>query len=114
MDVQNGLWIRLEERCADQSHVTSQTDEADITRAELSGNSPLVVVAGCCCPMIDAECIDAGASRNLQTASVGAIRNHDSNDGIQPPIADGIDERLKIAASARDENAKPAVHSRFT
>jgi hypothetical protein len=33
VDVQNGLRKRLEERCADQPHVASQTDEANITRA---------------------------------------------------------------------------------
>ena len=64
--------------------------------------------------MIDAECLDTGASSDLQTGSAGAIRNYDGDNRIQSSVADGIDERLKIAASARDENAKTTVHSRFT
>ena len=64
--------------------------------------------------MIDAECLDTGAPSDLQTGSVGAIRNHDGDNRIQSPVADGVDERLKIAASARDEDAKTTVHSRFT
>ena len=64
--------------------------------------------------MIDAECLNTGASSDLQTGSVGAIRNYDSDNRIQSPVADGVYERLKIAASARDEDAKTTVHSRFT
>jgi len=33
VDVQNGLRKRLEEWCADQPHVASQADEANVTRA---------------------------------------------------------------------------------
>jgi hypothetical protein len=41
--------------------------------------------------MIEAECLDAGAPSDLQTGGVGAIRNHDGDNGIQPPVADGVD-----------------------
>ena len=64
--------------------------------------------------MIDAECLDTGAPSDFQTSSFGAIRNHDGDNRIQPPVADGVDERLKIAASAGDEDANTTVHSRFT
>ena len=114
VDVQNGLRIRLEQRCADQPHVAGQTYETNITRAQLSSNGFFVVVTRRGLPMIEAEGLDAGAPSDLQATSVWAIRDHHRNNGIQPPVADRVDERLKITAPARDENAKTTVHSRFT
>jgi hypothetical protein len=114
MYVQNRLRKRREEGRADHSHVAGETHEANVARVQLSCDGPLVVIARRCRPMVDAERLDAGAPSDLQASGLGAIRDHDGNNGIQPPVADGADQRLKIAAPAGDEDAKTTVHSRFT
>ena len=90
MDIQNGLRKRLEERCADQSHVPSQTHETNVTSAQLSYDRPLVVIARRRRSMIDIECLDAGAPGYLEAGGVRTIGNHDGDDGIQLPVADGV------------------------
>ena len=46
-----------------------------------------------------------GRARALEPAGVGAIRDDDRDARRQPPFVDGVDERLKVAAAARDEDA---------
>ena len=58
--------------------------------------------------MIDAECLDTGASSDLQAGSVGAIRNYDGDNRIQSPVADGVD------APSINDTSTTTFHSRFT
>jgi hypothetical protein len=107
-------WKRREEGGTDQSHVTSQTHQTNVACAKLSYNGPLVVITGRRGPTIDAECLDAGTPGDVQPGGFRAIRNDNRNNGIQTPVEDRVDQRLKIAAPARDEHATTAVHARFT
>ena len=114
MDVQNGLRKRLEERRADHTHVPGKAHKTNIARAKLPRNGPLVVFAGRRRAMINTQRLDAGTPRDFEPGRLGAIRHNDRHDGVETPVAYRIDQGLKIAAPARDEHAKAAVHVRFT
>jgi hypothetical protein len=113
VDIQDGIREHLEQRTADEAHVTRKTDEPDVARLERGGDRSIVVVARPERTMVDVAGFDASLPRPIETRSVVSIRNNDRDGCIQTAVADGVDERLEIAAAPRDEDAKAPVHERF-
>ncbi len=72
---------------------------------ELAGESPIESVAGRERPVIDDQRLDARRARPLEPAGIGAIRDDDRDRRRETSFRNRVDERLKIAATARDEHA---------
>jgi hypothetical protein len=64
--------------------------------------------------MIETDRLDAGAPGQVQASRIRTIGDHDRDSRIEAPITGRVDQRLEIAASTRNENAQPTVHSTFT
>lgn len=56
--------------------------------------------------MIEPEGFDSSASSPFEPCRVFPVRDDESDGGVEPPVLNGVDERLEIAATARDEYAK--------
>jgi len=63
--------------------------------------------------MVDMQRFDASLPRPIESRGVCSIRNNDGDGCVQAAVADGVDERLEVAATSRDEDAKAPVHDRF-
>jgi hypothetical protein len=113
MDVENGVRERAQERRADKPHVAGQAHESDVARLELARHRPIVLVARPEFAMIDAERLDTGLPRARETRRVSAIRDDHRNRRLEAPVANGVDQRLKVAAAPRDQDAKATVHDRL-
>lgn len=59
--------------------------------------------------MVDRERLDAGTPGAIQAGRVRAIGNDDRDCGVEASVTGGIDERLEVAASPRDQDAQAAV-----
>ena len=115
VDVQDGVRKRLEERRADQPHVAGQADEPDIARLQLARQRAIVarrataIRDGRCrrvsMPACRARSSPAASARFEMTTAIVASRR---------PSRIGVDERLEIAAAARDQHAEAPVHDRLT
>jgi hypothetical protein len=53
-----------------------------------------------------------GVARALQTRRIRAIRNDDGDGGVEAARADGVDDRLKVAAAAGNQYAEPPTLTR--
>ena len=113
VDVEDGVRKRVEERRADKPHVAGQADEPDVARLQLARQRPIVLVARPASAMVDAERLDAGLPRALEPRRVRAVRDDDGNRRVEAAVANGVDERLKVAAAPRDQDAKAPVHDRL-
>ena len=51
--------------------------------------------------------------RPIEPGGVGPIRNTTAMVGVETPVADGVDERLQVAAASRDQHAEAPIHDRF-
>ena len=105
---------RLEQRRADEPHEAGEADQADVARLQLARQRPIVVVARR--PIRDGSMtdrLDAGLPRALEPGGIRAVRDHDRDRGVEAPVANGVDERLEVAAAPRDQDAKAPVHDRL-
>ena len=60
--------------------------------------------------MVDAKSLDAGTPRTFEASRFGAIGNDDRDGGVEASVTNGVDQRLKVAASSRDEDAEAPVN----
>ena len=59
--------------------------------------------------MTQTQRLDAGAPGALEARAASHVRDDDGDRGVEPAVADRVDERLQVAAAARDEHAQAAV-----
>ena len=52
-------------------------------------------------------------SRAFEPGRVSAVRDDDRNRRVEAPVANGVDQRLEVAAAPRDQDAKAPVHDRL-
>ena len=114
MDIEDSAGERLEQRRPDKAHVASKANQADISRTQFTGHRAVVLIAGRRGTMVKAERLDAGPPRAFEAGRIGSIGNNDRDRGVETAVTSGVDERLKVAAAPRDQNAQPAVHERLT
>ena len=63
--------------------------------------------------MIDVKRFNPSLPRSIEPGRIRPIRDDDSDRGVEAAVADGVDQRLQIAATPRDQDAKAPVHVRF-
>jgi len=105
--VEDAIGKCLEQRGADEPHEARETHEGHAARRELAGEGAIEGVAAGKRAVIDDHRLDAGAARPLEPAGIGAIRNDDGDRRAQTAFGNRVDERLQVAATARDEHADP-------
>src|SRR5687768_15673113 len=59
--------------------------------------------------MVEIDGLEAGLPRTVEAGCIGAVGDDECDRGIEPVVANGIDDRLKVAAPSGDEHSKPAV-----
>src|SRR5262249_33468619 len=114
MDVQDTGRKRLEQPHADDPHVAGEADQVHAMQPQLVDNRAIVRVAIRVAFRIEVHGVDARAPRPLEPFDAGAIRDHDGNQRVEPPIANGVDDRLQIGSAARDQNAEAPAHKYAT
>lgn len=113
MNVENAVGERVDERCADQTHETGETHEANISGAQLVREGLIVGFARWRRSVRKADGLETCMPRALEAARILSIRDDDRYRSVERADRDCIDQRLQIAAATRDEDAKPAVHRTF-
>ena len=98
---------RRDEAGTDPAHESCQADDVDRVRAQLVDERAVVVVARGPAAMIEDGRLDAGLAGAIEAAGAGDVRDDDGNRGVEPSVGDGVDERLQVAAAARDQDAEP-------
>ena len=108
MDVKNALRKGLEERFFDQPHEACQADQVHLSVPEAAscfflrglGESRLIISA------VDQLGFDLMLAGSLEDKSLGIIREHERNAGIETSFADRIQDGLHIRAGAGAENSQ--------
>ena len=60
--------------------------------------------------MTQCQRLDTDAPRVFEPAGILLIGDDHRDSGVEPPLGDRIDDRLKIASAAGEEYAQPAVN----
>ena len=107
VDVQDGVGERLEQRRADEPHETRKANEDGTARPQFLDEPPIVVVARGELAMVDDEGFDSGLGGAREAGRRRLVRDHDRNPRAKLTVGDGVDQRLQVAAAARDENTEP-------
>jgi hypothetical protein len=110
MDVEDRIRKRVEERRADDAHITGQAHQTDIACAQLARQRLVVVDPGRPAAMADADRLDPRRARALERAGAFDIRDHDGNRRVEASVCDRVDERLQVAAAPGDEHAETAIN----
>ena len=110
MDVQDRVGELGHERGAEQTHEPGQADEVDPALLQLVGHLPIEGGAGRAVLVIHHDRLDPGRPRAIEAGGVGTVGDHHRNRRPDPAVGDGIDDRLQVAAAARDEDAESRGH----
>lgn len=113
MNVEDRIRERINERCTHESHESGKADQTNLARTELPRQRTIVVISRRPRAMGEANSLDPGRPRSIQTRGIFTVGDDDRDRGIEPAVRDRVDECLKIASASRDENAESAVHCRF-
>ena len=100
MDVQNRVWKRRAESCAQSAHEPGETDECRATLANRRRQRRVERLARRVRFMIDHARFDPLRARKLQPRRVRAIRNHEHDLRAQPPRRNRLRNGRQIAAPA--------------
>jgi hypothetical protein len=107
MNVENAIRERLDHGRAEDPHEPREADHVDSSLAKLTDQRTVVFMARGPMAVTDTDRLDAGTSRSLKPFNRIAIRDHNGDRRIEPPVADGVDQCLEIATPSRDEYAYP-------
>lgn len=77
------------------------------------GQCLVILVASRKGTVIQNDRLDSGGSSTVKTFGRLAIRKDHPNRRPQALLRDSIDERLKVTAPTRNEDAERAIHIRF-
>ena len=114
MNIEDSVGVRLKQRRPNQTHIAGKAHQANIARAQFTRNRTVVLIARRRCSMVKAKCLDAGTARAFEAGGIGSVRNNDRHRSVEASVTRGINERLQVGATPRDQNAKAAVHGRLT
>ena len=89
----------------DQPHEPGETDQRDVPLAQLADQRPVVRLARGEGGVSQHQRLDARRPRALQSPRLRPIRNHHDDGAAKVAVALRVDQRLQIAAAARDEHA---------
>ena len=70
----------------------------------------IVVVARRPAAMADGQTPRCRRAAPFQPGRILSIGDDDRDRGVEPPVANGVDQRLQVAAASRDQDAKAAIH----
>ena len=56
--------------------------------------------------VIDVECFDACVTCAIEAGRIRAIRDDNGDLGVEASLANGVDDRLQVAAATRNQDAK--------
>src|SRR6266571_3506156 len=89
-----------------EAHEAGKTDQVHVPRAQNVDDRAIVKVATRVVPWIQAERLDARLARADQPRRVGSIRNDDGDRRLEPPVRYGVDDRLEIGPTTRNEDGE--------
>jgi hypothetical protein len=109
VDVHDPIGKRLEQRRADQPHEAGETDERDVSRAQLARERAIVVVARGKVARQHDERLDTGGLRACESGRLSAIRDDHGDLGVESSIGDGVADRLQIRAAPGNQHGEAPV-----
>lgn len=112
MDVQNAIGKRVQERSTQQAHEPGQADERDVTCGELVDQGLLEALARGERTMIQGQRRNARRPRAFQSRRIRPVGNDHLNLRLEPPVVDGVNERLQVRSAPGYENGDPAASRR--
>src|SRR6185295_10050753 len=114
MDVQDAVGKRLEQPWSDEAHEAGEAHQIDPTRAKHLRDRRVVRVAIVVVARVQVQRLDASTARTPQPCGIGAVRNHNRDGCREPAACNGVDDCLKVAAAAGDQDAEPGGHTYLT
>src|SRR5258705_7379495 len=96
MDVEDAVGKGVEEGRAEEAHESREADERHAPRLELGHEDGFKGVARRIVAVVDRQGLDPGGASTLEAARVRAVRDHDGDLGTEPPVPNGVDERLEV------------------
>jgi hypothetical protein len=63
--------------------------------------------------MIEVKGFNPRPPRPIEPCRIAPIRDDDGDRRLEATVADGVDQRLQIAAAPRDQDAEAPVHVRL-
>jgi hypothetical protein len=98
---------------AHEPHEARKAYHADVARTQRLDELAIEVVARLEGAVADVQRLDARLPRAVEAVRLRTVRDDDGNRGVERAVADGVDDRLQVAAATRDEDAEPSIHFRF-
>jgi hypothetical protein len=89
-----------------EPHEASEADNADIPPPQLVDKRPIIRITRRPASRRHTQRLYACASRAAEAFGSFAAGDHDGDRGVETAVRDGVDERLKVAAAARNENSE--------
>jgi hypothetical protein len=102
VDVENPVRKGPHQCGREQSHETGQTDDVDLVFLELFQYSPVERFSCVEGLVIDDDCGYSRLSCTLQTLRACSVTHHDPDSRIEPTLAYGIENGLKVTAPTGD------------
>ena len=110
MDVHDPVRVGLEEHGPDEPHVPGKAHQANVASAEFLDDRAFVRIAVGVVLRSQMDGVDAGLAGPYQARGSGPIRDDDRHGGVEMPAGDRVEDRLKVAAPAGDEDGEPPIH----
>ena len=109
MNVEDAVRERFDQRLADKTHESGKTHQTNITRLQLSGKGTIVVLSRRERAMREDDGFNARGTRALEASGIGTVRDHDRDRRIQTSVCDGVNERLEVRSSSRNQDTQTIV-----
>ena len=104
VDVEDGVWKGVEQRRPDEPHEAGQAHEPDTAVQQRHRDRAVERITRGERAVIEDDRLDAASLGPGQAGRPGAVRDHDGDPGPELAAGDGVDERLKVAAPAGNQD----------
>jgi hypothetical protein len=110
MNVEDAIGKGVEQRAPDEPHETGQAHQVHLPLLERRGERPVVGLAPGEAARKQAGCLEAGLVRPGQAGRRGPVGDDQRDRGIETPGRDGVDDRLQVRSTSRNEHTEAALH----
>src|SRR5262245_22296504 len=111
MNIEDAAWKRRQQRVADQTHESGEAHEIDPARLQFLYQGAVIVVAVLETGGAYMKRFDSRIPRALQSRRRSAVGDHDGYRRVEFTRANGVDDRLQVRPTARNEDGESRAHA---